>query len=85
VWARSRLADARLYPLHEVGHNDLSVEIAKQIVDVPIVKLQRLVERAGAVVEHPTAFWLRRLAGAAVKNKQRQRDEREFVLSLNRR
>ena len=75
---RGRARDDGTEPLRDVGHHPLLVEIVEQVVEVPVVQLQRLVLRAGSVVEQLAAASLARFVGGAVKDQQRQGDDAEM-------
>src|SRR5262245_53874490 len=64
----------RVDPGLDVRHDLLLADVGQQIMKVPLVQLQRLVLRAGLLVELPAAARLRHLVRGAVQDEERQGD-----------
>src|SRR5256885_6780285 len=69
--------NVRIDPGLDVVHHNLLVDVVQEVVEVPVVELQRLVARAGRLVEPLAAARLRRPVGRAVEDEHRQRDQRK--------
>src|SRR5262245_6434528 len=70
----------RIDPLLDVRQNNFLVDVVEQIVEVPLVELQRLVGRASHVVEALAAAGLGRLVERAMQDKHGEGDQAKLLL-----
>ena len=62
---------ARLDPAEDVGEHGLLADVVEQVVEMPVVELQRLVRGAGLLEEILAPLADRRLVGGAVQDALR--------------
>jgi hypothetical protein len=69
-----------IYPLTDVQHDHFLIGVVQQVVKAALVELERLIGGSGRFVKMPAAAWLCVLIGSAVKDQERQCNQRKFLL-----
>src|SRR5882762_1466958 len=75
-----RRVQARVDPRGDVGHHRVITEVVEEVVKMPVIQLQGLVRRTGAVVEKLAPARFGGFVFCPMKNEQRQSDAHELLL-----